>query len=451
MPAPSELTAIASDTLGFRELSPAVQVTVTSGGTGSNVVVGTPPTVALTAPLDGTSVVVNTPVKLSASGTAPNGNIASVSFLVDNAIVTTLDQYPYSTTWTFQNLGTYKVVAQVVDNLGDKVLTQPVIITVVPEPPPVIAITAPATGGIITAATGITVTASATSPAGTIASVQFFENNISIRTATTAPYTASFTPLSAGVYTLIAVATDNSGEQTTSAPSIVEAVPTSGAWGRRLISARTSASRAIREFAFTVVDGMLRDIHLALQRVAGLHRLLSRPEGELGRQFLRRAPDGRTASVRASRGPCCRARPVHRRVEHSNGQSVASGYYTGSLTGQAASTVTAIVGADGNMMVYIASGSFTDVGTGTVDASGAFTITTAGNNSLTGKVDPATGFMTGAISGPSGRIDPGGQGLGRDLQRRSPEEHLHPRLQSATVRVDDRRLRGRRHRRPSSS
>ncbi len=133
LPVESILTAIATDGLGFSATSPAIDVTVTSGGSGGGAIVGTPPTVNVTNPTAMENVVVNTPVQLSASGTAPNGNIAQIEFLVDNSVLSTATKYPYSVTWTPTNLGTYTVAAQVTDNLGDKVNSPPITVVVVPE------------------------------------------------------------------------------------------------------------------------------------------------------------------------------------------------------------------------------------------------------------------------------------------------------------------------------
>ena len=52
-------------------------------------------------------------------------------------------------------------------------------------------------------------------PLGTIASVQFYANGVSVGTDTTFPYSVSWTPTATGSYTLTAVATDNGGNQTT--------------------------------------------------------------------------------------------------------------------------------------------------------------------------------------------------------------------------------------------
>jgi subtilisin family serine protease len=83
---------------------------------------------------------------------------------------------------------------------------------------PLVAITAPASGAVFAAPATIPVTAAASDSDGTVASVAFFANGGPIGTATTSPFTISWTSVAAGSYSLIAVATDNQGAQTTSTP-----------------------------------------------------------------------------------------------------------------------------------------------------------------------------------------------------------------------------------------
>jgi phosphatidylserine/phosphatidylglycerophosphate/cardiolipin synthase-like enzyme/regulation of enolase protein 1 (concanavalin A-like superfamily) len=87
-----------------------------------------------------------------------------------------------------------------------------------PNNPPAVSMTSPTGGATYTAPASITVSASASDTDGTIARVDFFANSTSIGTATTSPYTISWNNVAAGSYSITAVATDNSGATTTSAP-----------------------------------------------------------------------------------------------------------------------------------------------------------------------------------------------------------------------------------------
>jgi hypothetical protein len=399
----SQLTAVATDADGFQGTSSAVNVNVTSGGSGTNnVVIGTPPTVTLTAPANLANVTVNSPVTLSATATAPNGNIASVAFLVDNVVVQTLTQYPYSYTYQFGNLGTYQVSAQVTDNVGDKTTSPVSTITVVTEAPPVTSITGPTNGGTITTGSAVTITANATSPQGTIASVEFFENGLPIGTVTSAPYTESFTPVSAGIYTFTAIATDSAGETTTTSPVIVEAFPAAAGVGTTAYFGQYQGLKDGGRFAFMVIDGSY-GTYIGHSTTSGTPTIMFDSDlavssgGAVSTNTLTA-----TVSQVGVNGTLLPSQDLFIGAAVQAGTvSVAGGYYTGSIQGQAGSQVTAILGADGELMVYIASGSYTDVADTTVDSTGAFTVTTVDNNTLTGTINPTTGFFTGTLSGPS--------------------------------------------------
>lgn len=56
-------------------------------------------------------------------------------------------------------------------------------------------------------------------------------------------------------------------------------------------------------------------------------------------------------------------------------------------------------------MVYLTNGALTDVGygaSGSIDSTGAFSILTKGNNTLSGTLNPTTALLTATLTGPSG-------------------------------------------------
>jgi hypothetical protein len=401
---PSIITAIATDKQGFQGTSPGVSVTVNSGGGSSNpVIIGIPPTASVTAPLNNANVIVNSPVTISASGFASNGNIAEMDLFVDGQKIASLTKYPYSFSYTFQNLGTYQVTATATDNVGDT-FTTPTATTVivVPEPPPTTTITSPVSGGTVTTGGTVTITANAASVAGTIASVEFFENGLPISTVTMPPYTVSFTPLSAGIYTFTAIATDNAGETTMTLPVIVEAFPSTGGLGTTSYFGQYQGLTDGGEFAFITLDGNIGTF-IGFSTSGSKPTIAFFPDEKVspGGSFSGTALKG-TVSLTGVSGNLIPSQDLFIGAATQSGSiAVAAGYYTGSIQGQAGSQLTGILGADGEFMLYVASGSFTDVGYGSVDSNGIFLITTANNNTLSGKVDPATGFLTGTISGPS--------------------------------------------------
>ena len=115
------------------------------------------------------------------------------------------------------------------------------------NPPPTVSLTAPLNGAAGLPGRGVTLTADAADMAiggsGSVSKVEFFQGTTSISTDTTIPYSANWTPASAGTYLLTARATDGEGAVTTSSqvefsvlsengfPSINSFLPASGVAG----------------------------------------------------------------------------------------------------------------------------------------------------------------------------------------------------------------------------
>lgn len=87
--------------------------------------------------------------------------------------------------------------------------------------PPVIALTAPTSGAVFFIPGTITLAATASDPDGAVAQVEFFAGPTRIGAATNSPYSLDWTAPAPGVYTLTAVATDNEGAVTVSAPATI--------------------------------------------------------------------------------------------------------------------------------------------------------------------------------------------------------------------------------------
>jgi hypothetical protein len=88
-------------------------------------------------------------------------------------------------------------------------------------PPPVnqaptVSLTAPAGGSSATTGTPVTLAASAADADGSVARVEFYAGSTLLGSDTTAPYTFTWTPATAGSYALTARAFDNAGAATTS-------------------------------------------------------------------------------------------------------------------------------------------------------------------------------------------------------------------------------------------
>jgi beta-xylosidase len=90
---------------------------------------------------------------------------------------------------------------------------------------PVVSVTSPANGARFTAGSVIDIAASAISTTGSISNVQFFNGNTLLGSDNNAPYTFSWANVSAGSYSLRAVAADNTGRTSESKVSVTVTVP----------------------------------------------------------------------------------------------------------------------------------------------------------------------------------------------------------------------------------
>jgi chitinase len=91
--------------------------------------------------------------------------------------------------------------------------------------PPSVSLTAPANNATYTAPATITLSATASDSDGTVSKVEFFQGTTLITTVTTSPYTATWSNVATGVYSLTAKATDNLNATTTSTPISITVNP----------------------------------------------------------------------------------------------------------------------------------------------------------------------------------------------------------------------------------
>ena len=176
-----------------------------------------PPAVSITSPANNTNYLAPATVKITAAASDADGTIASVKFYNNGSYLKTVYTKPY--TYTLSNLssGTYSLTAKATDNTGLQTISAPVKVTVTNNPP-VVSITAPAKDTAFFTNATVKITADASDADGTIASVKLYINTNYFKTVFKSPYTFTISGLAAGNYSFTAKATDNSGNQTVSAP-----------------------------------------------------------------------------------------------------------------------------------------------------------------------------------------------------------------------------------------
>ncbi len=90
-----------------------------------------PPVVTLTEPFDGALVLVGEAITLEAEATDSDGEVVQVAYFVNDELLDTVTQSPFTVTWSQQPAGTYTISAQATDNDGLVVNAQPLTLFIV--------------------------------------------------------------------------------------------------------------------------------------------------------------------------------------------------------------------------------------------------------------------------------------------------------------------------------
>lgn len=181
-----------------------------------------PPNVAMTSPADGSTFDSHAPPTLAATASDVDGYVAKVEFYDGPTKIGEDTTAPY--TYSFpSNLasGTHSFTARAIDNLGAISTSNAISVTVVNpnNVAPAISISAPVNNSAFTAGSAISITTNASDTDGNVTKVQFYQGATLLNEDTSAPFTFSWaSSATLGNYTFTAVATDNDGATTTSAP-----------------------------------------------------------------------------------------------------------------------------------------------------------------------------------------------------------------------------------------
>ncbi|MCX7872391.1 MAG: lamin tail domain-containing protein [Verrucomicrobiae bacterium] len=192
--------------------------------------ISVPPVVVLTAPTNNSIFVANS-VSLSAVASSLYG-VASVVFYANSNLVGSVSSSPFNFTWTNVANGAYQIFAVVTDSTGVSATSAVVNIQVSGAIPPKVSITSPASNATFTEPANITISATATDQDGTVSLVEFYQGQKKIGEAksNTSEFSYTWTSVPAGNYVLTAIATDNTGLVSTSAPVSIQVVRISTGW-----------------------------------------------------------------------------------------------------------------------------------------------------------------------------------------------------------------------------
>lgn len=193
------LTAVAKDNKGDSTISEAVNIVVSD-----NIA----PTVSVE--VDPTAMT-NDMIAINAKANDSDGTVMSVEFFVDNVSIGKDNSTPFSINWN-ATLGTHKIKAVATDNKGLTGTSKDSTIVVKNNEAPIVTVSNPTN-----AITGdfVTINATAQDTDGSISSVEFFVDNISVGSDATSPYSIQY-KTTKGKHKIKAIATDNLGLKGTS-------------------------------------------------------------------------------------------------------------------------------------------------------------------------------------------------------------------------------------------
>ena len=155
----------------------------------------------------------NVAISATAVSTSPITNLA---FYANGQELGARANSPYTFTWSNAPAGTYQLTVVAWDQAGLATTSAPVAIAVVSNGPPLVQLTGPADGTAMLAPANPTLQASASDDYG-VTTVAFFNGSAQLGLVSSPPYTLPWTGVTAGAYSLTAVATDRFGLAATSA------------------------------------------------------------------------------------------------------------------------------------------------------------------------------------------------------------------------------------------
>lgn len=219
-----------------------------------------PPSVAITAPVNGASVTVGASITVSATATDVDGSVARVEFFADSYKIGESLAAPYGMVWSGATVGAHTLTAVATDDAGGTKTSAEVTVTVTPvaplNNPPTVNLVRPAPGAIFPFGTPVTLEASVADSDGAVIRVEFYANAIKLGESTVAPFTLVWASPPLGTSALYAVATDDQGASATSVVVSMTVSPASGGAGS--ITLQRGAS------PFAVSDTYLSAYHSTL-------------------------------------------------------------------------------------------------------------------------------------------------------------------------------------------
>ena len=196
-----QLIAKTTDNSGLTGSSDPITITVSA----STAV----PLVEITSPASNAQFNAGAAAKITATASVAEGTVSRVEFYNGSTKLGEDATNPYGFTWYNVPAGNHKISAKAIDE--NEGTATSAMVNIIVNSLPVIAISSPANGAIITEGSNVTLAATASDADGFITKVEFFSGNTKVGEDTSSPYTSEMQNVKSGVVHIVVQATDNSG------------------------------------------------------------------------------------------------------------------------------------------------------------------------------------------------------------------------------------------------
>ena len=170
----------------------------------------------ITDPVPGASLLRPASLSVSAQATTPNGVVTNIVVRVDGVSIGSVAAASGTVAWMLPPVGAHTLAAVAQNSLGQSVTSAPVVVNILANGSPTVALLA--AGGTVTNPPMLFIDASATDGDEFVSTVELFDGAVSLGLLNGPLLTWLYPAPALGLHTLRAVATDNHGLTSTSAP-----------------------------------------------------------------------------------------------------------------------------------------------------------------------------------------------------------------------------------------
>lgn len=214
VPGSYTLVAKALDTVGVVGESPASRLLVSNAA----------PVVVITAPANGASFDITSPITITAQASAIGAAVKKVDFYVDHRLAGSATKTPYGLSLGKLTRGNHTLTAHVVDSFGVAADSAAIRISIT-NVPPIVKLTSPLGGATLTLPGTVVLSADVKAGDGAITKVNFWSDNHLVAALTNAPYIARWTNPPAGQHIIDVHVQDTTGVVVLSDPVLLTVEP----------------------------------------------------------------------------------------------------------------------------------------------------------------------------------------------------------------------------------